>query len=474
MVNFKNKRITIIGMGKSGLAAAKILHSQGAKVKICDVKEDKELKDILEDLKLANISYFTGGYEHKSLLNSDLIVISPGVPFNLPELVEARYKGCEVISEIELAYQLNPTIPIIAITGTNGKTTTTTLLGEIFKSARIPARVVGNIGIPLCQEVVSATPEEVMITEVSSFQLEGIKDFKPKISVVLNIGEDHLDRHQDMESYYLAKCRIFENQTQNDALILNYDDIRVRKMRERAKCQVFFFSQETKQNVGMWCEDGKIWASFPTKGKTLQVCSLEEVRIKGRHNIENVMSAVSVSLLMGLEVDRVREVLKEFPGLEHRQEEVRMWRGVRFVNDSKGTNPHATICAINALSSSLSACLSDGCRQMISAAPAGIILIAGGKDKDLNFEELAKLIKEKVKLLILIGETKYKIKSAVEKKGFHNLKLADTLEEAVNLSSKYAVEGDVVLFSPACSSFDMFKDYEERGKLFKSAVYKLT
>jgi UDP-N-acetylmuramoylalanine--D-glutamate ligase len=448
-MNLKDKKITIIGMSKTGKSTSVVLKNLGAEVFIMDKKKREEIEDFsfFENL---GVNIITGGHKKDILLNSYLIVLSPGVPIDLPEIEEAKISGIPVMSEIELAYQINPDMYLIAITGTNGKTTTTTLIYEILKNSNKDVKIAGNIGIPLIEEI--QEKNKIIVTEISSFQLEGIEKFRPKISVFLNITPDHLERHKSFEEYLRIKKRIFENQKSSDYAILNYDDEIVRNFKKEIIPKTIFFSSKKELGEGVFLKDNKILISI--SNKKYFVCEVQDIKIRGEHNLQNALAAISASFLAGANIEKMSKTLKEFKGVEHRQEEVTEIKGILFINDSKGTNPDSTIKAVHSYSSP-------------------IILIAGGKDKNVSFKKLAEEIGKKIKFLIVLGETAEKIKNEFEKIGFSNIKKVKDLKEAVKSSFEIAEKGDIVLFSPSCSSFDMFKNFEERGKIFKDEVYKL-
>lgn len=447
-MDLKGKQISVIGMSKTGKATCSVLKEMGAEVFVMDKKNKEEIEEYnwFENLK---VNIITGGHNVDILLKSFLIVLSPGVATDLPEIVKAKKAGIPVISEIELAYQLFPDVFLIGITGTNGKTTTTTLIYEILKNSGKDVRIAGNIGIPLIGEIGKS---KIIVTEISSFQLEAIEKFRPAISVFLNISPDHLERHRTFQEYMRIKKRIFENQREDDYAVLNYDEIFVRNFEKEIRAKKIFFSKREEIKEGVFTKDNKIFISI--SGEKYYLCDSNEIKIKGEHNLENALAAISASFLAGANIEIIKKTLREFKGVEHRQEEVTEIRGVKFVNDSKGTNPDSTIKAINSYF-------------------APLILIAGGKDKKVSFEKLSEEIKNKVKFLIVLGETADKIKNLLQEKGFEKVKKVKDLREAVNFSFNIAERGDIVLFSPACSSFDMFKNFEERGKIFKEEVYKL-
>lgn len=445
-MKLKNKKIVVIGLGKSGFSTLKVLVKNEANTVVMDIKDERELPtQYIKYIRKKKITLISGGYDKNLLDEADLIVLSPGVPTNLPVLRNFKEK---VIGEIELGFQINPNCFIIAITGTNGKTTTTTLIGEILKKDKRHPKVVGNIGYPFIEEA-AKLKKEIMVIEVSSFQLETIKKFKPKISVILNITPDHYDRHKRRD-YFDLKKRIFLNQNKDDFLILNYDDNIVRSFSKEARARILFFSRKKILERGVYLKEKNIVDNLT--GNERIICSREDLRRE--LNLENILASISTALLMNVKLNNLVEVLRNFKGLPHRQEEIGEIRGVKFVNDSKGTNPDSTIKALESFTSP-------------------IILIAGGSEKKLNFSKLVKIIKNKVKYLFLIGETKDRIEKECLKVGFSKLKKVTNLKEAVELGWRKAKEGDVILLSPACASFDMFQNYEERGEIFKREFEKL-
>jgi UDP-N-acetylmuramoylalanine--D-glutamate ligase len=385
------------------------------------------------------------------LADIDFIVFSPGVPIDIPLILAAKSKGITVMSEIEVAYHLCPA-PIIAITGTNGKTTTTTLLGEMLKTTDKDVVVGGNIGAALSQEVSSVDKNGIVVAEISSFQLEGVIDFHPRISAILNVTPDHLDRHHSMAAYIQMKERIFANQTADDYLILNYDDTILRDMAQRTSAQVFFFSRKIEVENGAFVKNGVITLTW--QGKTMPVCSVEKMQIKGAHNIENALAACGAAFLSGVTLTGIEQVLQEFPGVEHRIEPVETVNGVEYYNDSKATNPESAMKALESFS-------------------GHIILIAGGKDKHTDLSDFMRLAREKTDHLILLGEAGERFRLAAEKEGVQSIHQVTTFADAVKLAHRLANPPQVVVLSPACSSYDMFTSYEERGRVFKKLVREL-
>lgn len=450
-LNVENKKVLVVGIARSGVAVAKFLIEKGTKVVLTDKKSREELSGTLKNFPTESVELITGSYPEFGAGDYDFLVVSPGVPLKVPPVQRAFELGVPVYSELELAYRFSSS-PIVAITGTNGKTTTTTLIGEIFKDAGKNVCVGGNIGLPLALEVEKYGPDDVIVAEVSSFQLESIHTFKPKVALILNITPDHLDRHGTMENYVHAKARIFENQTKDDFTILNYDDARVRILSENTPGTVIFFSREHILEEGIFIEDGQIIAKF--KGKVEKICPTREVFIKGAHNLENALAASAAAYIMGISAAKIAEVLRSFQGVAHRLEFVAEVNGVKFINDSKGTNPDASIKALEAYDEP-------------------IVLLAGGRNKGSDFTEFAYKIKEKVRSLVILGECKDEIREAVNRVGFSAVDEANTFEEAVKIAAQKAKPGEIVLLSPACASWDMFKSFEERGECFKDVVNSL-
>ncbi len=449
-MELKDKRVLVVGLGKSGVASALFLKKQGARVSVSDTKSGDELRNEIPVLLDHGITVETGGHGERTFRGQDLIVVSPGVPVDAPPLVQARSLGETVIGEIELAAQFLPG-PIVAITGSNGKTTTTTLAGEIMTSAGFASLVGGNIGTPAISLVERARPETVIVLEVSSFQLETIQTFRPKVAVVLNVTPDHLDRHRTFEIYANAKARIFENQNAEDFAVLNADDATCVAMAARTKSQVFWFSRHKEVQHGAWVRDGKILFRDPAGQK--EILQVSEIPLKGAHNLENVLAAVCAGVLMGCAPEKIRQAVRDFKAVEHRLEFVATVNGVDYYNDSKATNVDATIKALESF-------------------PANIHLILGGKDKGSDYSVLNDLLRQRVKRVYTIGAAAAKIESQIvsSKTGGPELVHAETLENALRKAHAVTQPGDVVLLAPACASFDQFKSYEHRGQVFKEIV----
>ena len=451
-MELNTKRVLVVGLGKSGVASALFLKKHGARVTVSDTKSGDELRNEIPLLLDHGITVETGGHGERTFHGQDLIVVSPGVPVDAPPLVQARSLGVPVIGEIELAAQFLPG-PIVAITGSNGKTTTTTLTGEIMTAGGFPALVGGNIGTPAISLAERAQPETVIVLEVSSFQLETIQTFRPKVAVVLNVTPDHLDRHRTFEVYADAKARIFENQQGNDFAVLNADDPTCVAMAARTRAQVFWFSRQKEVQQGAWVRDGKILfrdASSESKTPQKEILQVSEIPLKGAHNLENVLAAVCAGALMGCAAEKIRQAVREFKAVEHRLEFVAAIGGVDYYNDSKATNVDATIKALESF-------------------PANIHLILGGKDKGSDYTVLNDLLRQRVKRVYTIGAAAAKIESQIKAEVVH----AETLENAIRKAHAVAQPGDVVLLAPACASFDQFKNYEHRGQVFKEMVRSL-
>jgi len=444
-MELKDKRVLVVGLGKSGVASALFLKAQGARVTVSDAKSPEDLSDQIPVLLDQGITVETGGHGERTFREQDLIVVSPGVPVDAPLLVQARALGESVIGEIELAAQFLPGT-IVAITGSNGKTTTTTLAGEILTASGFSALVGGNIGTPAISFADRATRDTVIVLEVSSFQLETIDKFRPRVAVVLNVTPDHLDRHRTVEAYVDAKARIFENQRGDDFAVLNADDSTCVAMAARTRAQVFWFSRQKEVERGAWVRDGNIL--FREKAQQREIMQVSEIPLKGAHNVENVLAAVCAGSLMGCAPEKIRKAVTSFRAVEHRLEYVATIRGVDYYNDSKATNVDATIKAIESFS-------------------ANVHVILGGKDKGSDYSVLNDLLRQRVKRVYTIGAAAGKIESQI--KGVEVVH-AETLENALRKADAAAEAGDVVLLAPACSSFDQFKSYEHRGQVFKEIV----
>ncbi len=442
--DFRGKKVTVVGLARSGVAAARALHALGAIVTVTDKKPPEQLSERVKALGSPSISVEAGGHPDSVFLNADIVVLSPGVP-KIPQILAARLQGVKVISELELAWLLSQS-PYVGITGTNGKSTVTTLVGLMLERARKSVLVAGNIGNALTEDISLLQKQDWIVAELSSFQLEDIDTFRPQIAAILNVTQDHLDRYRTIDEYGEAKARVFMNQRKEDFLILNFDDPIVKSYARRSSATVMPFSRLLRFNPGACVLNG----SLTVNGRV--ICRVDDIRIKGVHNLENALAAAAISLCAGADRDSIAAVLREFPGLEHRLEFVREKDGVLYINDSKGTNVGAVVKSVEGFSQP-------------------VILIAGGLDKGSDFSPLHDLFKKQVKLLILIGKAADKMAKALGTAT--ETVFARTLQDAVKIASTHATRGDVVLLSPACASFDMFKDFEDRGRQFKEAVKTL-
>lgn len=452
-MDFKGKKVLVVGLGRSGIAAAEKLNTLGAHVTGSDCQVNPAFKGKLKRLAEKGIQMELGEQDGSMLKGSDLVIVSPGVPSDIPLIAEAKKKGIPIWSEVELAYQLTEA-PIIAITGTNGKTTTTALIGEIFKQAGLPVIVAGNIGFPLIRAIDQAEGDTVLVAEISSFQLENIEGFSPRVAVLLNISEDHLDRHGSLENYQRAKGRLFSNQDAHDFAVINMDDEHSWALATSVRSQLVPYSRKREVEMGVYEEGGEIWGNI--KGEKVFVASTQDIRMRGTHNLENALAASAVALIWQISPEVIREVLLTFPGLEHRLEYVGSVDGVQFYNDSKATNPDATLRALQAFDKP-------------------VILLAGGRNKGLDMTAISGA-RDRLKAAVLFGESASEIDEALRTSGAENklsVERATTLEEAVEKAHRCARSGEVVLLSPACASFDMFENFEERGKIFKEAVRRL-
>ncbi|HJV34776.1 UDP-N-acetylmuramoyl-L-alanine--D-glutamate ligase [Geomonas sp.] len=442
------KKILVVGLARTGVAVARFLAEAGARVTVTDMRDDEALADTLNELADLDIDYELGRHVPHSFLMADLIVVSPGVPMDIKPLMMARSQKRRVISEVELASWFIKT-PMVAITGTNGKTTTTTLTGEIFRGCGFETFVGGNIGNPLIELAMSGQEVERVVVELSSFQLEGVESFHPHVAVLLNLTEDHLDRYHSFQEYIDAKLRIFENQTADDYAVLNIDDPLVAACADKLKARIFPMSRLSELEEGISYRDGFI--TFAHNGKVLTF-GTEGFLLKGVHNLDNIMASLAATLLMRCDGDCAYQTVRTFKGLPHRMEFVAEVNGVGYYEDSKGTNVGSVV-------------------KSLESFEPGITLIAGGKDKGGSYEPLAPLVSARVSHLILIGEAKERMNEALG--SLTDTHFSETLEGAVALAHKLTDPGGVVLFSPACSSFDMFKDYLERANCFKGAVRAL-
>lgn len=441
-----DKKVAVIGLGKSGIAASKLLRSKGAYVMAFDLKTSEEIKEIREVLEPLGVEVHCGPYKVELLEEVSLVVLSPGVNPQAPLWLGLKRRGTKVIGELELGYWFTDE-PIVAVTGTNGKSTTTSLIGHILQSYGRKVFVGGNLGVPLCEYVLSGKKVELLVLEVSSFQLETIEVFRPKVSVFLNISDDHFDRHPNFEAYLSAKLRIFENQMGDDFAVLNRDDPNVWAISTKLRPQVIPFSKSPLSGEGVWYAGDRI--KWRLMGKEGEIPFGEG--LLGWHNLENVLASVAVGLVLGVNEGAMAEALLNFKPLPHRVEFVREFRGVKFYDDSKATNPHATLKALESMQ-------------------GPVVLIAGGQNKGLDLKSLRTKV-EKVRAVVAIGEAAPEVEEAFV--GAVPVVRAYDMEDAVRKAFALSEPGDSVLLSPACASFDMFRDYKHRGEEFKRAVWKL-
>lgn len=454
-MDFKDKRVIVLGAGISGIAVAKLAKQFGARVALSDAKAEQEIKYDLNELRGCGVEVLLGKQEVALLEGLDLLIVSPGVPLAVPLVQQAKANGIAVMSEIEVAYRLCK-VPLYAVTGTNGKTTTTALLGELMKALHKVVGVGGNIGTALSAETARVGKEGCLVAEISSYQLEGVVDFHPQIAAILNVTPDHIARHGSVDNYQKVKETIFARQTKQDYTVLNYDDPRVRGMAERTPGSVMFFSGKSLLPEGAMVKDG--WLTILWKGQTYRLLAVNAMKIKGAHNVENALAAVAVAFLAGVEIGDMAVVLERFEGVEHRIEPVTTILGVDYYNDSKATNPESAIKALETFE-------------------GHIILIAGGDDKNTDLTQFMALVREKVDHLILLGNAAARFKEAALAAGFPGMNLYEmgySMEEAVQLAHRLAQFPQVVLLSPACASFDMFDGFEQRGSVFKDLVRRLS
>jgi UDP-N-acetylmuramoylalanine--D-glutamate ligase len=450
-MELKDKRVLVVGLGKSGIAAALFLRDKGARVTVSDTRSATELEQEIPGLLDAGIMVETGGHGLLTFRRQDLIVVSPGVPFDTPELTQSRALGMPVIGELELACRFLQG-QITAVTGSNGKTTTTSLIGEIFAHSGRDTLVGGNIGLPAIELIGRSSVGTMSVLEVSSFQLETVEEFAPHIAVVLNITPDHLDRHGSFDTYADIKARITAKQSHSDFLVLNAEDKPTQMIAGRTNAQVFWFSARRPIKQGAFVHGESILFVAREGGPTEPVMPVAEIGLKGQHNLENVLAAVCAARLGGVPAETIREAVRNFKAVEHRLEFVAEVNGVAYYNDSKATNVDAT-------------------RKALEAFPGGVHLIMGGKDKESDYSQLAELVRERVKTVATIGSAAEKIERQLA--GVTKIVSAGTLDAAVRTASENAIAGDVVLLAPACSSFDQFDNFEHRGRAFKEIVSKL-
>ena len=450
--NITGKRVLIVGLGNSGKAAVQAMVKLGAVVSVQDNKTEEDIDpQLLTFLKDKSVKCYLG-CQPEDMSSFDMMILSPGVSPELDFIKTARDSGVEITGELEIAYRIGNG-RYVAITGTNGKTTTTTLVGEIYKAADKKTYVVGNIGVAVISKALTAEEDSWLITETSSFQLETIKDFRPQVSAILNLTPDHMDRHKTMENYGNAKAQVFINQTPDQYCVMNYDDKECFKLSEKCNARIVPFSRLEELDFGAYVKDDTLVIKNED-GEVVEICRADELKIPGSHNLENALAAAAIAYFGGINPDIIAKVLRQFNGVEHRIELCNEIDGVRFVNDSKGTNPDAAIKAIEAMKEN-------------------IILIAGGYDKNSSFDEFAEAFDGRVKALILLGKTASKIKAAAENAGFTNTVILKDMEACVREAYRIAEPGDVVLLSPACASWDMYTSFEQRGRHFKSCVQAL-
>lgn len=442
--------ILIIGAARSGVASAEYLLSIGKQIVISDMNT-KLAEDVETQLGHASVSYVWGKQPDVAALQPELIVMSPGVPLSIPPVVKARELGIPVISEPELAFRYSD-VPFVAITGTNGKTTTTTLTAFLLEKEGRKVVAGGNIGLPLISQCPKMSANDIVVAEMSSFQLESVDSFCPKVAVVMNLTPDHLDRHKTMEAYAAAKANIFKNQGPEEYLLLNKDDAIVAAMAAGAKSHVYYFSQQEILDEGIWLEDGNLVYRLDKNGAPQVLIPAAEIGIVGSHNWQNAMAASLAALLMGQQPEIIAERLRAFKGVAHRMEPVATIDGVLYVNDSKGTNPDSTEKALG------------------SYGERPIVLIAGGRNKGSDMAVLVPLMRAHCRGVVLVGEATGDFIDAFERTGYTDYVCAESFEDAVAKAREMAQSGDVVLLSPACASWDMFDNFEQRGDLFKELV----
>ena len=448
-MELKNKKVLVVGLGRSGAASAIFLQDHGARVIVSDSKSEAQLERDVPALLDRGISIETGQHGERTFRDQDLIVVSPGVPSDQPQLQHARSLGIPVIGEVELAFRFLQG-KVLAITGSNGKTTTTTLVGEILSKSGRKTLVGGNIGTPVISLAGKSTAEALVVLEISSFQLESIQQFRPSIAAILNITPDHLDRHHTFEAYVNAKLRIFENQTADDFAVLNADDPVCVGLKDKIKSTLLWFSRKRQVENGAFLRGDEI--IFRRGGQEQQILTRGDIQLKGEHNLENVLAAVAVTMVAGCKPEQVQQAVKEFRAVEHRLELVGSVNGVAFYNDSKATNVDATVKALESFA-------------------GNIHIILGGKDKGSDYTVLKPLLRERVKRVYVIGAAAEKIAGQVQ--GAAELVRSGTLDRAVRQAFDAAKPGDTVLLAPACASFDQFENYEQRGRVFKELVHSL-
>jgi UDP-N-acetylmuramoylalanine--D-glutamate ligase len=452
-MNLKSKNVLVIGLAVTGIPLVKALHELGATVIVNDLRKEEDLKDSIKLLSNLNMNYILGKHPEtiESLGHLDLVVVSPGVPLDIPFINKIRTKGIEVIGEIELAYRLSKG-HIVAITGTNGKTTTTALVGEIFKNAGKVTHVVGNIGVAFISKALETKEDDVIVIETSSFQLESIVHFHPEVGAILNLTPDHLNRHKTMKNYQDAKFNLFKNQTAKDIAVINYDDLILRETSKDLTATKIYFSRKTPLKEGVFVDDQKI--IYVKDGERQEVISIDEIYIPGKHNLENALAAIAMAISLNVDIEAIRYTLKTFKGVEHRIEPVDIINGVKFINDSKATNSDAAIKAVEAIDTP-------------------ILLLAGGLDKGTEFDDFISAFNGNVKHMFVYGETAQILLETANRLNFNSVTRVHNLEEAVKCAYNISTKGDTILLSPACASWDMYENFEMRGNHFKEIVAQL-
>lgn len=451
-MDFENKNTLVIGMAKSGVSSALLLKKLGAHVAIYDAKSEEKLKEALAPLEGLALEKFLGEEPTEEWIQQlDLAVISPGVPLDIPLVQVLKKNRVKLIAEIELGF-ITSKAEFVTISGTNGKTTTTALTGEMFQNAGFHTYVLGNIGVPITSVSLDTKEGDVVVAETAALQLDTIDTFHPKAALLLNITEDHLNRYKTMDNYINAKARMFENQNENDFCILNYDNLETKALAPRMKGKLLWISLTKEVENGAYVDGQNIIIKID--GNREKLMDKREIRIPGDHNVENALGAILLARVMGIDSQVIVDTLKTFPGVEHRIEFVREVGGIRYINDSKGTNPDATIKAI-------------------AAMDRPTILILGGSEKNSDFLPMFQAFTQDIKGIVVLGETKNSILDAAKKAGFASYKVAADLKDAVVIAKDMASDGYNVLLSPACASFDMFKNFEHRGEVFKDIVNSL-
>ncbi|MBO8171145.1 MAG: UDP-N-acetylmuramoyl-L-alanine--D-glutamate ligase [Bacillaceae bacterium] len=449
---YSGKNIVVLGMAKSGAAVARLLHEFGAQVTVNDVKDRKDCHGA-EDLEKMGVNVICGHHPDDLIHPGvDLVVKNPGIPYTITPVQQALQIGIPIVTEIEVAYQISDA-PIIAITGSNGKTTTTTLTGEILKAGGLKPVVAGNIGTVLSEKALEARPDQVLVSELSSFQLKGTDAFKPAIACLLNIYEAHLDYHGSMEDYIDSKMNIFRRQAKSDVAILNRDQKMLRELASQVPSRLFWFSRQEEVERGAFVKEKKI-IYRDEQGTDHHVMDVHDIRMPGDHSLENVLAAVAIAGVAGVRPEVMKQVIASFKGVEHRIEFVDRINEVDYYNDSKATNPRATMTGLKAFD-------------------RPVVWIAGGLDRGIAFMDMTGVVSEKVRALITYGESAPKLDRMGKQAGIDERHLVDNVEEAVLLASRIARPGEVVLLSPACASWDMYTSFEERGRIFKQAVHNL-